>query len=200
MKKKNLLVLTTLLVLGLMAGGVTSAAASVENVDVGIGSSPSIEFTGVVESIDGDQVTVDGQTVTVDSALIESAGFAVGDLVEVEASMDENGVLVAKSVELEDSSDHAYDDSSDHAYDDSSDHAYDDSSDHAYDDSSGHAYDDSSDHAYDDDSSDHAYDDDSSDHAHDDHSSDHDSSSHSDDDDGDHSSSSDVIPTPAPGS
>ncbi len=154
MKKQTLLVLTTLTVLGLIVAGVTPAAASVEQVELE-DNIPSIEFTGVVEAIDGDQITVDGQVIIVNATMIESAGFVVGDMVEVEVITNENGELVAEYISLEDSMvDDMSDDSSDDAYDDMYDDSSDDSSYDSYDDDSDDSYDDSSDDDHDDDTSD----------------------------------------------
>lgn len=121
MKKQTLLVLTTLTVLGLLVAGVTPVAASVEQVK-SEDYIPSIEFTGLIESIDGDQVIVDGQVVTVDIAMIEALGLEIGNMVEVEATLNESGALIADYVELEDSlssgDDDMYDDSDDDHADD----------------------------------------------------------------------------------
>ena len=202
MKKKNLFVFTALTVFSLLlsACGATPASTSANTVGAKVDASPT-EFTGIVEAIEEDQITVDGQVITVSPEILASGSFTVGDTVEVEASTDENGDLVAESVELhnDDSNDDLYDDSSDDMYDDSDDDMYDDSSDDMYDDSdddmdddSDDDMDDDSDDDMDDDSSD-DMDDDSDDDSNDDNSS-NDSSSDSsdennDEDDGDETTS-----------
>ena len=71
----------------MIISGASPVAASVEEVLPDITYS-SVKFTGVVAAIDGDQIVVDGQIITANPALIESAGFSVGDIIEVETITD----------------------------------------------------------------------------------------------------------------
>jgi len=142
MKKQTLLMFATLTILGILVAGVSPVAASLEQIE-SEDDIPSVEVTGVVEAINGDQVTVDGQVITVDVAIIESIGFVVGDMVEVKVTTNENGELVAEFISLEDSflveddseidvysSDDEIDDDSDYAIsDDSEDDAEDENAD-----------------------------------------------------------------------
>ncbi len=69
-----------------------------------------VEFTGTVESMDGDQWVIDGQTVIVAGAKIEG-NIQVGDVVKVEAYVNADGTLTAKEIELaksDDSDDDSY--------------------------------------------------------------------------------------------
>ncbi len=93
-----------------------------------------VEFTGTVESMDGDTWVVAGQTIFVTGAEIKG-NIQVGDVVKVEAYIQTDGSLLADEIERAD------DDSSDDAYrDDSSDDDYDD--DDYYDDDDSHDDDD----------------------------------------------------------
>ena len=163
MKKNNLFAFTALAIFSLLLSACGGATASTKSVGAKVSASP-IEFTGIVEAIEGDQVTVDGQVITVSPEILASGGFSVGDTVEVEATADENGVLVADAIALEDSSDdsNANDNSNDNDDDDSN--ANDNSNDDDDDDDDSNANDNSNDDDDDDDdSSDDDDDDDSSD-------------------------------------
>ncbi|HMX75109.1 MAG TPA: DUF5666 domain-containing protein, partial [Anaerolineales bacterium] len=63
-----------------------------------------VEFTGVIESIDGNTWVVNGQTITVDPALVQGT-YAVGDTVKIEASVAEDGSIVVTRLEAPSSSD-----------------------------------------------------------------------------------------------
>jgi predicted small secreted protein len=58
-----------------------------------------VEFTGVIEAIDGNQWTINGQVITVDPAVLRDGPFAVGDTVKVEAEVQEDGSVVVTRVE-----------------------------------------------------------------------------------------------------
>ena len=58
-----------------------------------------VVFTGVVEAMNGNQWTVSGQVVTVDAATSLDPNVAVGDIVRVEASVKQDGSVVALKVE-----------------------------------------------------------------------------------------------------
>ncbi len=82
-----------------------------------------MEFTGTVESMDGDTWVVNGQTIIVTGAKIKG-DIQVGDTVKVEAYIQADGSLLADEIELT-SGDDSHDASSD---DSSSDDASDDDS------------------------------------------------------------------------
>lgn len=58
-----------------------------------------VEFTGVIEAIDGNQWTVNGQVITVEPSVLRDGPFEVGDTVKVEAEVQEDGSLVVTRVE-----------------------------------------------------------------------------------------------------
>lgn len=58
-----------------------------------------VEFTGVIEAIDGNQWTINGQTITVDPSVLRDGPFAVGDTVKVEAEVQADGSVVVTRVE-----------------------------------------------------------------------------------------------------
>jgi hypothetical protein len=58
-----------------------------------------VEFTGVIEAIDGNQWTVGGQVITVDPSVLRDGPFIVGDTVKVEAEVQADGSIVVTRVE-----------------------------------------------------------------------------------------------------
>lgn len=90
-----------IVLIGLLLGACAPAAApSSAPANVGSGKAISeVVFTGVIESMDGDQWVIDGQTVTVDSSVLRDGSFALGDTVKVEASVAEDGSVTAQRVE-----------------------------------------------------------------------------------------------------
>jgi uncharacterized membrane protein YgcG len=79
-------------------GGVTApavtqpGAAKVQAVEVA--------FTGVLESMDGNQWVVNGQAITVDPSIVRDGPFIVGDTVKVEGVVNADGTIVASRVEV----------------------------------------------------------------------------------------------------
>lgn len=63
------------------------------------GNASLVEFTGVIDSINGDQWVVNGQPLTVDPAIIKDGPFQVGDTVKVEADVQADGTVVITRVE-----------------------------------------------------------------------------------------------------
>ena len=63
-------------------------------------TSDEVEFTGIVESINGNTWTIGGRTVIVDSATELSGFISVGQQVKVHASMGVDGSLAAREIEL----------------------------------------------------------------------------------------------------
>jgi hypothetical protein len=60
---------------------------------------PEVVFTGVIESMNGDQWMVDGQTISVDSSILRDGPFGVGDTIKVEASVAPDGSITVQRVE-----------------------------------------------------------------------------------------------------
>ena len=58
-----------------------------------------VEFTGVIEAIDGNQWTINGEVITVDPAVLRDGPFAVGDTVKVEVEVQTDGSVVVTRVE-----------------------------------------------------------------------------------------------------
>lgn len=58
-----------------------------------------VEFTGVIEAIDGNQWTVNGQVITVEPSVLRDGPFEVGDTVKIEAEVQADGSLVVTRVE-----------------------------------------------------------------------------------------------------
>ena len=88
-----ILVLTTLLV-SACAGAAAPASSSAEKVQADL-----VEFTGVIEAINGTQWTINGQIVTVDPSVVRDGPFQVGDTVKLEAQVAQDGSVVVTRVE-----------------------------------------------------------------------------------------------------
>jgi hypothetical protein len=74
-------------------------------------SRPQVAFTGTVETMEGDVWVIDGQTVTVDLQTVDP-NIQVGDVVEVEGTVSEDGTVIAAQVENSNPGDDDVDDSS----------------------------------------------------------------------------------------
>lgn len=84
----------------LLSACAPSAAPSESAANVGGGKAlAQVVFTGVIESMDGDQWVIDGQTVKVDPSAVRDGSFKVGDTVKVEAAVAEDGSVTAQRVE-----------------------------------------------------------------------------------------------------
>ena len=94
-----LLLITTLTALLVSACGGVAAASTETSVGSGKPQASLIEFTGVVEAIDGDQWTINGQVVTIDPSVLRDGPFDVGDTVKVEAEVQDDGSVVVTRVE-----------------------------------------------------------------------------------------------------
>jgi hypothetical protein len=103
-----------IVLLGLVLGACAPAALpSTAPANVGGGKAVSeVIFTGVIESMDGDQWVIDGQTITVDQSVLRDGPFAVGDTVKVEASVAGDGTVTAQRVETPSVADLAENDNS----------------------------------------------------------------------------------------
>ncbi len=92
-------VLATLLVSACTAASPVTSGSKVEYAPV--------EFTGVIESIDGNQWVVGGQTITVDPSVVGDGPFVVGDTVKVKAEVQADGTIVVARVEAPSASDNS---------------------------------------------------------------------------------------------
>lgn len=130
----RIFVVSVLLVAAYVAGacGGTLPAAPVDDTAAIKVLAAEVEFTGTVESIDGDVWVVDGQSVTVDLQNVDP-NIQVGDTVKVEGVVAEDGTITATEIEssVDDDVDDADDADDDDADDDDAD---DDANDDADDD------------------------------------------------------------------
>ena len=80
---------------------ILSACAGTATPNVGSGKAEPIPvaFTGIVESMAGDQWVINGQTVTVDPVVVRDGPFAVGDQVKVEGAVNSDGSFTVSRVE-----------------------------------------------------------------------------------------------------
>lgn len=87
------------ILVGACAGtaGSSPAAAKVEPIPVA--------YTGVIESMDGNQWVVNGQAIVVDPAVVRDGPFKIGDTVKIEVAVDQDGSLIVTRVELPEQSD-----------------------------------------------------------------------------------------------
>ena len=85
----------------ILVGILLSACAPAAPANVGGGKSLSdVIFTGVIESMDGNQWVINGQSIMVDSSVLRDGPFTVGDTVKVEATVAGDGSVTAQRVEL----------------------------------------------------------------------------------------------------
>ena len=61
------------------------------------------KISGVVSSVDANQIVVNGQTILLDASTEIKGNLQVGSMVEVEAYLNADGTYVAKKVEVKDS-------------------------------------------------------------------------------------------------
>ncbi|MDP1713547.1 MAG: DUF5666 domain-containing protein [Anaerolineales bacterium] len=90
-----LFVMTLTAILISACGGATTATSA----GSGKGQASLVEFTGVIEAIDGNQWTVGGQVITVDPSVLRDGPFQVGDTVKVEVEVQADGSVVVTRVE-----------------------------------------------------------------------------------------------------
>ena len=109
--KKLSYVLVLVLALTAMLVSACGGSAATDSTAVGGGkpqASP-VEFTGVIESINGDQWSINGQTITVDPAVVRDGPFGVGDTVKVEVQVQTDGSMVVNRVESPSAADNSND-------------------------------------------------------------------------------------------
>jgi hypothetical protein len=89
-----------------------SAALSAPDSSAVSGGQPQaspVQFTGVIESINGNQWLVDGKTFTVDPAVVRNGPFNVGDTVRVEVQVQADGSMVVNSIQAPGADDNSND-------------------------------------------------------------------------------------------
>ncbi len=95
-----MLVLSTLLV-----SACTGVSAPLSNSGGSKVEAALVEFTGVIEAINGDQWTVGGQVITVDPSVLRDGPFNVGDTIKVEVDVQQDGSIVVTRVETSEAAD-----------------------------------------------------------------------------------------------
>jgi hypothetical protein len=105
--QKNLYIVVSLLMLGAYLLSACSGTIPQPADSVGI---PNVQvndvvFTGVVEAIGDSQWTISGQPVSLDVSTVVDPNIQVGDIVKVEASVGQDGVVVAAKVEASSAND-----------------------------------------------------------------------------------------------
>lgn len=99
---KSIKILGGMMILaGILLSACAPSASPAAPANGGGGKSLSdITFTGVIESMTGDQWTINGQVVKVDPSVLQDGPYAVGDTVTVEAVVDTDGSVIAQRVEI----------------------------------------------------------------------------------------------------
>lgn len=93
-------VLLFVLALTAMLVSACGGAADAMSAGTGKGQASLVEFTGVIEAIDGNQWTIGGQVITIDPSVLHNGPYNVGDTVKVEADVKADGSILITSVEL----------------------------------------------------------------------------------------------------
>ena len=89
-----------IVLIGILLSACAPAVSTSVPANVGSGKPlTDVIFTGVIESMNGDQWTIAGQMVKVDSSILKDGPYQVGDSVKVEASVAADGSVVAQRVE-----------------------------------------------------------------------------------------------------
>jgi len=99
MKKIFQTLIPMLILATLLTSACTGAAAPANNSLATKVQADLVDFTGVIESINGDQWVVNGKTVTVDPSIVRDGPFKVGDTIKVEAKVESDGSITVTRVE-----------------------------------------------------------------------------------------------------
>ena len=99
MKKLFKILIPMLVLATVLISACTGAAAPANSSGGGKNEAAPVEFTGVIEAIDGNQWTVGGQVITVDPSVLRDGPFIVGDTIKVEAEVQADGSIVVTRVE-----------------------------------------------------------------------------------------------------
>lgn len=111
MKKMSLKLFLAVLTFAMLlsaCGGAVSAEPT-----AGKAQAAFVQFTGIIEAMDGNQWTVNGQVLTVDPSLLGGRAFNVGDTIEMEVEVQSDGAVVVKRVNGSDDNNSNDDDDSD---------------------------------------------------------------------------------------
>ena len=105
--QKTLYIVVSLLMLGAYLLSACSGTIPQPADSVGIPNvqANDVVFTGVVQAISDSQWTISGQPVSVDVSTVVDPNIQVGDIVKVEASVGQDGVVVAAKVEASSAND-----------------------------------------------------------------------------------------------
>ncbi len=98
MKQFSRILVPMLVLATLLISACAGAPAQVSDSSGAKVQAAPVEFTGVIESITGNQWVINGQTIMADPAVVRDGSFKVGDTVKVGAEVAEDGTIVMKSV------------------------------------------------------------------------------------------------------
>lgn len=112
MKKISKILIPMLVLASLLIGACAGVSAPASFPGGGKVDAALVDFTGVIESITGDQWVVSGQTITVDPAIVRDGPYNVGDTIKVEAQVEADGSVVVTRVEAPVAVDNSNDDNS----------------------------------------------------------------------------------------
>lgn len=100
MKRHSVILFIAAALISILVSACGGAAGTVDST---VGSDKPraslVEFTGVIEAMDGDQWTVNGQALTVDPSVLRDGPFKIGDTVKIEAEVQDDGSVVVTRVE-----------------------------------------------------------------------------------------------------
>ena len=99
----------TAMLISACGGSAAISAPDSSAVDGGKPQATHVEFTGVIESMVGNEWTVNGQKITVDPAVVRDGPFNVGDTVKVEVQVQADGSMVVSNVETPGAADNSND-------------------------------------------------------------------------------------------
>lgn len=99
MKQINRTFIFVLVLTALLVSACAGAASPASNSGGGKAQAGVVEFTGVIQAINGNQWTINDQVVTVDPAVIRDGPFQVGDTVKLEAEVAQDGSVMVTRVE-----------------------------------------------------------------------------------------------------
>jgi len=116
MKKISLKLFLAVMTFALLLSACGGAAVSAEPT-AGKAQAALVQFTGIIEAMDGDQWTINGQVLTVPPALLNGKAFNVGDTIDMEVEVGDDGSFVVKRVERSDD-DNSNDDDDSNSNDD----------------------------------------------------------------------------------
>ena len=95
-------IILPVLVLSTLLLSACSGVAALSNSSAGskVEAAP-IEFTGIIQAMNGNQWVVDGQTITIDPSILKDGAFSLGDTVKVQAQTGPDGSITVTQIEIE---------------------------------------------------------------------------------------------------